>query len=87
MRCCSPAAGSPVDRYPQHVADADRGQLVKAFVVLADGNAPSDDLVAALQDHVKSEIAPYKYPRAVDFVETLPKTQTGKVQRFKLRQT
>ncbi len=67
------------------VPDAARGQLVKAFVVLKDGNEGDAALVKTLQDHVKAEIAPYKYPRAIDFVNTLPKTQTGKVQRFKLR--
>jgi 2-aminobenzoate-CoA ligase len=67
-------------------ADEERGQIVFAFVVLKQG-ARSDDLeVKLLQDHVKAKIAPYKYPRAVRFVEALPKTQTGKIQRFKLRQ-
>ncbi len=68
------------------VPDADRGQIVKAFVVLAKEPQASDDLVKELQAHVKNTIAPYKYPRAVEFIEELPKTQTGKVQRFKLRQ-
>jgi 2-aminobenzoate-CoA ligase len=67
------------------VADEARGQIVKAFVVLRAGKTGDAAMVRALQDHVKKEIAPYKYPRAIDFVETLPKTQTGKVQRFKLR--
>lgn len=66
------------------VPDADRGQIVKAFVV-TDG-VRSDMLKKTLQDHVKATIAPYKYPRAVDFIDELPKTQTGKVQRFKLRE-
>jgi len=69
------------------VADEARGQLVKAFIVPAEGHDGDATLVKALQDHVKTAIAPYKYPRAIDFVETLPKTQTGKVQRFKLRQS
>ncbi len=68
------------------VADEARGQIVKAFVVLAAGVTPSDALVKTLQDYVKSQIAPYKYPRAIEFVLTLPRTLTGKVQRFKLRQ-
>jgi 2-aminobenzoate-CoA ligase len=68
------------------VADEARGQIVKAFVVLAGGVAPSDALVKTLQDYVKSQIAPYKYPRAIEFVPALPRTLTGKVQRFKLRQ-
>jgi 2-aminobenzoate-CoA ligase len=67
------------------VPDDERGQLVKAFVVLRSGVAPNDPLVRELQDFVKSQIAPYKYPRAVEFVESLPKTQTGKLQRFRLR--
>jgi len=67
-------------------ADVERGQIVSAFVVLKPG-ARGDDLQAKLlQDHVKAAIAPYKYPRAITFVEALPKTQTGKVQRFRLRE-
>ncbi|HEY5719698.1 MAG TPA: benzoate-CoA ligase family protein, partial [Gammaproteobacteria bacterium] len=67
--------------------DPQRGTVVKAFVVLREGAGPGDAaLLKALQDHVKATIAPYKYPRAVEFVTTLPRTETGKVQRFKLRQ-
>ena len=58
---------------------------MKAFVVLNEGHSPSDALRTALQDHVKNVIAPYKYPRALDFMEALPKTQTGKLQRFRLK--
>lgn len=65
--------------------DADRGQIVEAHVVLAEGHAPGDLLVRILQDHVKRAIAPYKYPRRVIFTDALPKTQTGKIQRFRLR--
>jgi 2-aminobenzoate-CoA ligase len=65
--------------------DADRGQIVQAHVVLAEGVAPDDVTRLRLQDHVKATIAPYKYPRSVKFVEALPKTQTGKIQRFRLR--
>jgi 2-aminobenzoate-CoA ligase len=65
--------------------DTERGQIVKAFVVLREGEAPSDTLVKSLQDHVKNAIAPYKYPRAIEFVRSLPRTETGKLQRFKLR--
>jgi 2-aminobenzoate-CoA ligase len=64
----------------------ERGQRVKAFIVPATGHAPGEDLAHALQDHVKATIAPYKYPREVEFVEGLPKTATGKLQRFALRQ-
>ncbi|TGG93365.1 benzoate-CoA ligase family protein [Natronospirillum operosum] len=66
--------------------DEDRGQIVAAHVVLSEGIEPTDALVKELQDHVKSRIAPYKYPRAVHFIEALPKTATGKVQRFRLRE-
>jgi len=65
--------------------DPERGMIVKAYVVLHPGHTPGADLVKALQDHVKREIAPYKYPRAIEFVEALPRTQTGKLQRFELR--
>ena len=68
------------------VPDELRGQVVKAFVVLRDGHAPGDALVQELQDFVKAEIAPYKYPRAIQFMDALPRTQTGKLQRFRLRE-
>ena len=67
------------------VADEARGQIVQAHVVLKPGVAPDEDTVKALQDHVKATIAPYKYPRSVKFIDALPKTQTGKIQRFRLR--
>ena len=64
----------------------ERGQKVKAFVVAAPGpRSPGQALAAGLQDHVKAAIAPYKYPREVEFVEALPKTATGKLQRYALR--
>jgi 2-aminobenzoate-CoA ligase len=66
--------------------DPDRGQVVTAFVVLRDGAAGDDAARRALQEHVKATIAPYKYPRTVEFRDALPKTQTGKLQRYKLRQ-
>jgi 2-aminobenzoate-CoA ligase len=66
--------------------DAARGNIVKAFVVLRNGHAGDGALVEELQSFVKSRIAPYKYPRAVAFVDALPKTGTGKVQRFRLRE-
>ncbi|MHC2463648.1 benzoate-CoA ligase family protein [Bradyrhizobium embrapense] len=66
--------------------DEERGQIVSAFVVLKQGARSDDVEVKLLQDHVKATIAPYKYPRAIAFVEALPKTQTGKIQRFKLRE-
>ncbi len=68
------------------VDDAERGQIVKAFVVLREGEAGDGALVGALQDFVKARIAPYKYPRAIAFVEALPRTATGKLQRFRLRE-
>jgi 2-aminobenzoate-CoA ligase len=67
-------------------ADGERGQIVTAYVVLKSGVAGDELRVKVLQDHVKATIAPYKYPRAVHFVAALPKTQTGKIQRFKLRE-
>jgi 2-aminobenzoate-CoA ligase len=66
--------------------DADRGMIVKAFCVLKPGNEADAALVKALQDHVKATIAPFKYPREIEFVTVLPRTETGKLQRFKLRQ-
>ncbi|HET6157676.1 MAG TPA: AMP-binding protein [Dongiaceae bacterium] len=66
--------------------DPERGQIVEAHVVLAAGVAPDALTVKRLQDHVKKAIAPYKYPRSVKFVTSLPKTQTGKMQRFRLRE-
>ncbi len=66
--------------------DEARGMIVKAYVVLAAGVDGDAALAAELQDHVKRVIAPYKYPRAVEFVAQLPKTGTGKLQRFALRQ-
>ncbi|MCU1308703.1 MAG: AMP-dependent synthetase and ligase [Acidobacteriaceae bacterium] len=68
------------------VPDEERGQIVKAFVVLAPGVQPSDALAKQLQDFVKKEIAPYKYPRSLEFISVLPKTNTGKIQRFRLRE-
>ena len=65
----------------------DRGQKVKAFVVLADWAEPSDDLAKGLQDFAKERIAPYKYPREIAFVDALPKTATGKLRRSELRQS
>jgi 2-aminobenzoate-CoA ligase len=66
--------------------DEERGQIVKAFVVLRPGHEPGPALAAELQDFVKQSIAPYKYPRAIEFIATLPRTETGKLQRAKLRQ-
>jgi 2-aminobenzoate-CoA ligase len=65
--------------------DADRGQIVKAFVVLRAGHQPGEAMVRTLQDFVKQAIAPYKYPRAIEFRSELPRTPTGKLQRFRLR--
>jgi len=66
--------------------DDARGMIVKAYVVLDKGISGDAALTEALQDHVKREIAPYKYPRAIEYVTALPKTETGKLQRFALRQ-
>ena len=67
------------------VADAERGQIVKAFVVLRASVPPSDALAKELQDFVKQTVAPYKYPRVIEFRSELPRTETGKLQRFRLR--
>jgi 2-aminobenzoate-CoA ligase len=69
------------------VADQERGQIVEAHVVLVKGVAADEATRKRLQDHVKATIAPYKYPRSVKFAAALPKTQTGKIQRFRLRAT
>jgi acetyl-CoA synthetase len=66
--------------------DDERGSIVRAVVVLRNGFAPSRELARALQDHVKQQTAPYKYPRRVDFAAELPKTASGKVRRALLRE-
>ena len=66
--------------------DKTRGEVVKAFVVLAPGYAASDELKQDLQDHVKRVTAPYKYPRRIDFIDSLPKTVSGKIRRVELRE-
>ncbi len=68
------------------VPDEERGQIAKAYVVLREGHAPNAALARDLQDFVKRSVAPYKYPRAIEFITALPRTETGKLQRFKLRQ-
>ena len=65
--------------------DEERGMVVTAFVVLHEGHAPGPAMAKALQDHVKAAIAPFKYPRRVEFRDALPRTETGKLQRFALR--
>jgi 2-aminobenzoate-CoA ligase len=69
------------------VADEERGQIVKAYVVLRAGHNGDAAMTRTLQDFVKATVAPYKYPRAIEYVGELPKTQTGKLQRFELRRT
>jgi len=64
----------------------ERGNVVKAYVVLAEGHEGSDDLVAEIQEFTKAETAPYKYPRRIEFVEELPKTSSGKIRRIELRE-
>lgn len=66
--------------------DETRGEVVKAFVVLAPGFDASDALASDLQQHVKSVTAPYKYPRRIEFMEELPKTVSGKIRRIELRE-
>jgi len=65
--------------------DPERGQVVRAVVVLRDGYQPGEDLATQLKDHVKQQTAPYKYPRVVDFADALPKTASGKIRRAELR--
>ena len=67
------------------VPDPIRGQVVKATIMLADGYEPSEELKKELQNHVKRVTAPYKYPRIIEFVDELPKTISGKIQRVKIR--
>ena len=66
--------------------DDARGAIVKAFVILKANISANDSTTKSIQDHVKAQLAPYKYPRKIEYVESLPKTETGKIQRFKLRQ-
>jgi acetyl-CoA synthetase len=68
------------------VPDPDRGQIVKASIILTKKYSPSDALAAELQEHVKQVTAPYKYPRIVEFVTELPKTISGKIRRVEIRQ-
>jgi 2-aminobenzoate-CoA ligase len=68
-------------------ADAERGQIVSAFVVLRSGISHDAAAVKSIQDHVKAELAPYKYPRRVRFIDALPRNSSGKLQHFKLRET
>jgi acetyl-CoA synthetase len=65
--------------------DATRGSIVKAFIVLQPGNSPSEKLIDEIQNHVKGRLAPYEYPREIEFIDALPMTTTGKVQRKELR--
>jgi len=67
--------------------DAERGMIIKAFVVLKENQVGDSMMVKTLQEHVKSALAPFKYPREIEFSRALPRTETGKLQRFRLRQT
>ena len=66
--------------------DEERGMIVKAYCVLKPGHTGDEALVQALQEHVKATLAPYKYPREIEFLDKLPRTETGKLQRYVLRQ-
>jgi 2-aminobenzoate-CoA ligase len=68
------------------VPDEERGQIVKAYIVLRPGFNGDDAMCKTLQDYVKQTIAPYKYPRKIEFRDALPRTETGKLQRFRLRE-
>ena len=78
----------PAVREAAAVASPDelRGNVVKAFVVLADGHTPSDELALDIQQFVRGRLSAYAYPRLVEFVDELPKTLTGKIRRIELRQ-
>jgi acetyl-CoA synthetase len=65
--------------------DATRGSIIKAFVVLQPGQSPTESLVGEIQSHVRGRLAPYEYPREIEFIDALPMTTTGKVQRKELR--
>ncbi|MGA9172794.1 MAG: hypothetical protein WBZ33_02275, partial [Thermoactinomyces sp.] len=66
--------------------DPVRGSIVKAFVILKENVEPGEELVKTLQEHVKTITAPYKYPREIEFVDSLPKTTSGKIRRVELRE-
>jgi 2-aminobenzoate-CoA ligase len=66
--------------------DAERGEVVKAYVLLRVGYTGNAAMTKTLQEYVKAELAPYKYPRSIEYVTTLPRTETGKLQRFRLRE-
>ncbi|MGK2938182.1 MAG: AMP-binding enzyme, partial [Solirubrobacteraceae bacterium] len=68
------------------VPDETKGMIVKAFIVLAEGYEPSDDLAAEIRAHVRSRLSAYAYPRQIAFVDDLPKTLTGKIRRMELRE-
>ena len=84
MKACQPAAIAPANFLPLSSAE-ERGQIVATFVALRPGVLPDEATAMRLQDHVKANIAPYKYPRTVRFLEALPKTQTGEIQCFQLK--
>jgi acetyl-CoA synthetase len=66
--------------------DERRGNVVKAFIVLAAGHEPTDEVAASIQAHVRQRLSAYHYPRRVEFVASLPKTLTGKIRRIELRE-
>jgi acyl-coenzyme A synthetase/AMP-(fatty) acid ligase len=68
------------------VPDEDRGSIVKAYIVVGQDYEPSDKLAKEIQDYCKSNTAPYKYPRRIEFIGDLPKTTSGKIRRVELRQ-
>ncbi|MBL4630012.1 MAG: hypothetical protein JKY14_02235 [Paraglaciecola sp.] len=63
-----------------------RGQIIRAYIVLNEAFTPSDDLIKEIQDFAKQKASPYKYPRSIKFINELPRTQTGKVQHFVLKE-
>jgi 2-aminobenzoate-CoA ligase len=89
----APEVEAALDTHPDVVdaavigePDQERGSIVSAFVVLREGVVGDEATTKALQDHVKAQLAPYKYPRRIRFVDALPRNTSGKLQHFKLRQ-
>ena len=81
------APGSPGSRGGRLARDEVKGNVVKAFVVLAEGHEPTEELAKDIKGFVRERLSAYAYPRKVEFVDELPKTLTGKIRRIELRQT
>ena len=84
--CGSAGSQPPADESIPTSPDRTRGDIVKAFIVLASGHSPSDELAAQIKQHVRERHSAYAYPREIEFVDDLPKTLTGKIRRVELRE-